>query len=92
MIKSTKKIRIYWNDAVIYNKHESPLDIEPSKKIVEGELIKDIEKYDEYSDFVTIAVDKNSKPPNVPEDDITFFSIPKGMISKIEEIGENKNK
>jgi hypothetical protein len=85
MIKEDQKVRIYWDDVVLYKKPKFPLEIEPTPKELEGLIVKN-ESKDIYEGYVTIKVDKKSKLVKDFADNINFFSIPKGMIRKIEEI------
>ena len=88
-MKKGQKVRIYWDDAVFYTKSDSPLKIKPSPKVIEGSIVLGMEKYDEYEEFVTVAIDEKNKSLEMPEERITFFSVPKGMVKKIEVLSGN---
>jgi hypothetical protein len=81
MIKSGQKVKIYWHDAVLYKKPKSPLDIKPILKELEGVIVED-----KYKDYITLKVNKSSKLVKGFDKGINFFSIPKGMIDKIENL------
>lgn len=79
--QKNKKIRILWNDAVLYG----------PKKMVEKltplETIGILEKEDE--DFLIIKSPKTIRrtdDTSHPEKQPTFYFIPRGMIEKIEPV------
>lgn len=75
-----KQIKVYWEDAVIYNRPLSRKDFRLRKKVTTGELFK------ENDDFLII------KNPQTFNDDrkqkITFVLIPKGMVKNIKIINK----
>lgn len=69
-----KKIKVFWEDAVIYSKPKS-LDINPTEKVTEGELVINSQE------FIVVKNPKTQEDPKQPK----FYYIPKGMIKKIVE-------
>lgn len=87
--KKGDTITVYWDDAVLYGSKNIPYleKLKPAKAITEGILEK------ENADFIILAapctvVRKFLHKKYVPKlsasgEKITFFYIPKGMISKV---------
>lgn len=88
MINSKKKemIRIFWEDAVIYERPLSKGVFFLKKKITEGEMFKEEEDFIIVKNPTTMDYDRNLKRyvPFVTKRKITFFFIPTGMINKKE--------
>ncbi len=84
------KIRIYWDDAVIYKRNYGEQFPKPTKMLTYGRLVRETRDYmmvanpltEQYSSELKEFVPK----PNVMGKELkeaTFFYIPKGMITKI---------
>lgn len=77
--KKEKKIRILWNDAVLYSPKKMAAHLTPLKTI--GILEK------EDKDFMIVRSPKTIRRTDGtphPEKKPTFYFIPRGMIEKIE--------
>lgn len=88
MIDSKKKIRIFWEDAVIYERPLNRGAFSLLKRITEGEVFKEGNDFIVIKDPATMNYNRDLKQyePFVAERKITFFFIPKGMIKKTEMI------
>ena len=82
MKNKNKKVKIKWVDAVIYNPYGSQKNI--SKMETTGILLKDSNGFLWIKNPKTINI--KTKEPHPKENDPTFFMIPKGVVTKIEEI------
>ena len=86
--KEKKIIRIFWEDAVIYDKASS-FKLDLHKRITEGELFKEEKDFIIIKDPTTMDYNRDLKQyaPFITKRKITFFFIPTGMINKKELIG-----
>ncbi|GEM_PF-6887671 len=87
--KKGDHIIVYWDDAVIYGKGNVP-DLEklkPAKTITEGKLVKDSDEFVIIASPRTVVYKPFRKKyiPKLSESGkkITFFFIPKAVITKI---------
>ena len=90
--KKGNTIIVYWDDAVIYGSKNIPYleKLKPAKTVTEGVLVE------ENGDFVIIKSPRaviyeffrKKYIPRLSESGkkITFFYIPKGMVTKIEKV------
>lgn len=84
--KISKKTKVYWRDALIYSPAAfGILELEPSLKVTEGILTKDIKEGIIIADPYTIfKKDGKRDPREIKAKKATFLFIPKGMIDQIE--------
>lgn len=84
----TKKIKVFWDDAIIYSYKSIKKDGRSlSKKITIGNLIKETSKYIIIKSPTVLTFNDTKKIYMQKENsDYSFFFIPKGMIKKIEYI------
>lgn len=85
-MKDKNIVKIFWNDAVIYNYRRLFLIKKPNlvKKITMGDLTRETENYIVVKDPRTLTwSDADKTYIKLEEKSPTFFFIPKGMMKKV---------
>ena len=80
--KIKNRVSVYWNDAVIYNRPKK-LNVPIVKKVTIGELFEKNSEWVVVKNPKTFLIEKSKHILFKTKKKITFWSIPKGMITKI---------